>query len=147
MLWVHIHVDAGSEWIGVSVLRFRHGAHIRLSGGEGRCTWRGYTYTTRAIAYVFMLASHVREYQSQLWNNFSSLRTLQRSLIQTATLYNIDHGAIFIPYIHNSRRRHRRKNRAFHSFQNTSISQQRTSQMIRCSPTAFDRQIYGFAVT
>ena len=54
-------------------------------------------------------ANHVREYESQLWNIFLSFRTLQRSLIQTATLYNTVHGAIFIPYIHNSRRRHPRK--------------------------------------
>ena len=36
------------------MLRFRHGAHSRLSGGEGRCTWRGYMYTTQAITHVFM---------------------------------------------------------------------------------------------
>ena len=40
----------------------------------------------------------------------------------------------------------REKIRAFHSFQNTSISQQRTSQMIRCSPAAFERRIYGLTI-
>ena len=40
-------------------------------------------------------ANHVREYQSQLWNNFSSLRTLQRSLFQKAAVHNIVHGVLF----------------------------------------------------
>ena len=31
--------------------------------------------------------NHIREYQSQLWKDFLSLRTLQRFLIQTATFY------------------------------------------------------------
>ena len=39
------------------------------------------------------------------------------------------------------------KIRACHSFQNTSISQRRTSQMIRRSPTAFERRIYGLTIT
>ena len=78
--------------------------------------------------------NHVREYQSQLWNNFSSLRTFQRSLIQTATLCNAVHGVISIPKIYISRRRERRKIRAQHIFQNILISQQRTSQMIRWPP-------------
>ena len=34
------------------------------------------------------------------------------------------------------------KIRACHSFQNTSISQRRTSQMIRRSPTAYESRIY-----
>ena len=42
-------------------------------------------------------ANHVREYQSQLWNNFSSLRTLQRSLIQTATLCEYTPRCQFTP--------------------------------------------------
>ena len=42
-------------------------------------------------------ANHIREYQSQLWNNFLSLRTLQRSLIQTATLFEHIPRRQFIP--------------------------------------------------
>ena len=61
-------------------------------------------------------ANHIREYQSQLWNNFSSLRTLQRSLIQTANLCNTVHGAIFIPKIYKSRSRDRRKNQSTAQF-------------------------------
>ena len=40
-------------------------------------------------------ANHVREYQSQLWSNFSSLRTSQRSLFQRAAVHNIVHGVLF----------------------------------------------------
>ena len=61
-------------------------------------------------------AKHVREYQSQLWNNFSSLRTLQRSLVQTATLCEHSYGAIFIPKIYKSRSRDRRKNQSIAQF-------------------------------
>ena len=83
-------------------------------------------------------ANHIREYQSQLWNNFSSLRTLQRSLIQTATLHEHSPWRQFIPKIFITREGDiREKIKAFHSFQNTSTSQQRTSQMIRFFPTAF----------
>ena len=41
--------------------------------------------------------NHIREYQSQLWNKFSSLRTLQRSLIQTATLFEQSPRRQFTP--------------------------------------------------
>ena len=50
-------------------------------------------------------ANHIREYQSQLWKDFSSLRTLQRSLIQTATLHKHLQITISMPDIHNSTRR------------------------------------------
>jgi hypothetical protein len=50
-------------------------------------------------------ANHIREYQSQLWKDFSSLRTLQRSLIQTATLHKHLQFTISMPDIHNSTRR------------------------------------------
>ena len=40
-------------------------------------------------------ANHVREYQSQLCNNFSSFRTLQRSLFQKAAVHSTVRGAIY----------------------------------------------------
>ena len=42
-------------------------------------------------------ANHVREYQSQSWNKFLSLRSLQRSLIQTATLCEYTPRCQFTP--------------------------------------------------
>ena len=39
------------------------------------------------------------------------------------------------------------KIRACHSFQNASISQRRTSQMIRRSPTAYESRIYVLTIT
>ncbi len=42
-------------------------------------------------------ANHVREYQSQSWNKFSSLRSLQRSLIQTAKLCEYTPRCQFTP--------------------------------------------------
>ena len=42
-------------------------------------------------------ANHVREYQSQPWNKFLSLRSLQRSLIQTATLCEYTPRCQFTP--------------------------------------------------
>ena len=57
-------------------------------------------------------ANHIREYQSQPWNGFSGLRTLQTPLIQTATLCKTVHGAISIPKFYISRRRDRRKNQS-----------------------------------
>ena len=50
-------------------------------------------------------ANHIREYQSQLWKDFLSLRTLQRSLIQTATLYKRLPFTTSMPDIYNSTRR------------------------------------------
>ena len=41
--------------------------------------------------------NHVREYQSQSWNKFLSLRSLQRSLIQTAALCEHSPRRQFIP--------------------------------------------------
>ena len=57
-------------------------------------------------------ANHLREYQSQLWNNFRILGTLERSLVQTATLCEHNHDAISIPKIYKSRSRDRRKNQS-----------------------------------
>ena len=45
------------------------------------------TYVHYIRTNIHIHVNHIREYQSQLWNEFLSLRTLQRSLIQTATLY------------------------------------------------------------
>ena len=42
-------------------------------------------------------ANHIREYQSQSWNKFLSLRSLQRSLIQTATLCEYTPRCQFTP--------------------------------------------------
>ena len=39
------------------------------------------------------------------------------------------------------------KNKRYHCFQNTSISQRRTSQMIRRSPTAYESRIYVLTIT
>ena len=61
-------------------------------------------------------ANHIREYQSQLWNNFSSLRTLQRSLIQAAALCEHSPRRQFIPKIYMSRRRDRRKDQIMPQF-------------------------------
>ena len=69
-------------------------------------------YTDHTSNNICIHANHIREYQSQLWNNFSSLRTLQRSLIQTATLCKESPWRIFIPKIFNFRSRHRRENQS-----------------------------------
>ena len=45
------------------------------------------TYVHYIRTNINIHVNHIREYQSQLWNEFLSLRTLQRSLVQTATLH------------------------------------------------------------
>ena len=52
------------------------------------------------------VANHVREYQSQLCNNFPTFRTLQRFQFQKAAGYKIVHGVLFMIQMHNLRRRH-----------------------------------------
>ena len=45
------------------------------------------TYVHYIRTNIHIHVNHIREYESQLWNEFLSLRTLQGSQIQTATLY------------------------------------------------------------
>ena len=86
-------------------------------------------------------ANHIRESQSQLWNNFSSPRTLQRSLIRQPHCVNTPYGANSYQRIISREGEIGEKIRACHSFQNTLTSQRRTSQMIRRSPTAYESRI------
>ena len=83
-------------------------------------------------------ANHIREYQSQLWKDFLSLRTLQRSLIQTATLYKHLPFTISMPYIYNSTRRDQRKNQRTAWFPESSNQTAANQSNGRCSPTAFE---------
>jgi len=116
-----------------------------MQGKQGPLMERIYMHYTRNNTCIH--ANHIREYQSQLWNSFSSPRTVQRSLIQTATLCEYTLRRQFISKNYISTRRDRRKIRTCHSFQNTSNSQRRTSQMICRSPTAYESRIYVLTIT
>ena len=97
--FLHEHDDV--QWLS-------HGACMVTSSyctvKQGQSTMERDTCTTRGNK-TRNHANHIREYQSQLWKDFSSLRTLQRSLIQTATLHKHLQFTISMPDIHNSTRR------------------------------------------
>ena len=55
--------------------------------------------------------NHVREYQSQLWNNFSSPRTFQDALSEKAVGCQAVYWVILVTEVHIRRRRHQIKQR------------------------------------
>ena len=61
-------------------------------------------------------ANHVREYQSQLWNNFPAVRTVQDALSEKAVGCQAVYGVILTIEMHIRTRRHRRKNQSTASF-------------------------------
>ena len=126
------------------MLRFRHVAHSRLSGGEGRCTWRGYTYTTRAITHVFMqiMSENISLNYGIIFQASEHFRgpysRKPRCITQSMVSYSLFR---FISQEGNTGE----KIKAYHSLQNTLISQQRTSQIMRWSPPGFSPEI-GFCL-
>ena len=123
----------------MSVLRFRHVAHSRLSGGGGRCTWRGYTYTIRATIHVFMqiMSENISLIYGIIFQASEHFKGISFRQSHCVTQFKVRYSyhILITQEVEIGE-----KIRAYHSAQNTLISQQRTSQMIRCSPTAFERR-------
>ena len=61
--------------------------------------------------------------------------------------YRVVHGVISIQRLITQEGEKIQKNKRYHCFQNTSISQRRTSQMIRRSPTAYESRICVLTTT
>ena len=108
--------------------------------------WREHTCITLEITYVF--TQIISENISLNYGiNFQVSEHCKGPLFRQQHCLNTPYGANSYQRIISREGEIGEKIRACHSFQNTSISQRRTSQMIRRSPTAYESRIYVLTIT
>ena len=107
---------------------------------------RGYTQITQVTTYVF--TEIISENISLSYRNiFQPPEQFKMPNSKKPRSVNRLHSAKPYQRIVSRQGEMIQKNKRYHCFQKTSISQRRTSQMIRRSPTAYESRIYVLTIT
>ena len=74
---------------------YRHGVHFRVMGKRPIGVIGHIMDGIRAVRHAFY-DNHIREYQSELCNNFPTVTIVKRSIFQKAGGFGAVHGIIFM---------------------------------------------------